>query len=76
MGRRKKSEIETESVPQSDFSVCPICGKEFKPSEETYCWVQEGRYEYKQVCSWACFRKRVDEIPKESEESKKKKRGR
>lgn len=63
MGRRKKSEIEAGSSPQSDLIVCPICGKEFKPTEETYCWVQEGRYEYKQVCSWACFKKRVDEVP-------------
>lgn len=62
MSRRKKSEIEVESSPQSDLIVCPVCGKEFKPTEETYCWVQEGPYEYKQVCSWACFRKRVDEV--------------
>ena len=63
MGRRKKSEIEAESFPQSDLIVCPICGKEFKPTEETYCWVQEGLYEYKQVCSWACFKKRIEEAP-------------
>lgn len=63
MGRRKKSEIEVEPSPQSDLIVCPVCGKEFRPTEETYCWVQEGRYEYKQVCSWACFKKRVDEVP-------------
>ena len=62
MGRRKKSEIEAGSSPQSDLIVCPVCGKEFRPTEETYCWVQEGRYEYKQVCSWACFKKRVDEV--------------
>lgn len=63
MGRRKKSEIEAESTPQSDLIVCPICGKEFKPTEETYCWVREGLYEYKQVCSWACFKKRAEETP-------------
>lgn len=63
MGRRKKSEIEAENAPQSDLLVCPICGKEFKPTEDTYCWVREGLYEYKQVCSWACFKKRVDETP-------------
>ena len=62
MGRRKKSEIEVEPSPQSDLIVCPVCGKEFRPTEETYCWVQEGLYEYKQVCSWACFKKRVDEV--------------
>lgn len=73
MGRRKKSEIEAESAPQSDLIVCPICGKEFKPTEETYCWVQEGRYEYKQVCSWACFRKRVDEVSAEAAANEKKK---
>lgn len=73
MGRRKKSEIEAGSSPQSDLIVCPICGKEFKPTEETYCWVQEGRYEYKQVCSWACFRKRVDEISAEAIANEKKK---
>lgn len=73
MGRRKKSEIEAGSSPQSDLIVCPICGKEFKSTEETYCWVQEGRYEYKQVCSWACFRKRVDEISAETAANEKKK---
>lgn len=73
MGRRKKSEIEAGSSPQSDLIVCPICGKEFKPTEETYCWVQEGRYEYKQVCSWACFRKRVDEVSAETAANEKKK---
>ena len=73
MGRRKKSEIEAESTPRSDLIVCPICGKEFKPTEETYCWVQEGRYEYKQVCSWACFRKRVDEVSAETAANEKKK---
>lgn len=73
MGRRKKSEIEAESAPQSDLIVCPICGKEFKPTEETYCWVREGRYEYKQVCSWTCFRKRVDEVSEKTAANEKKK---
>ena len=63
MGRRKKSEIEEESSTRSNLLVCPICGKEFEPTEETYCWVREGLYEYRQVCSWACFKKRVDEVP-------------
>ena len=63
MGRRKKSEIEAENTSRSNLLVCPICGKEFKPTEETYCWVREGLYEYKQVCSWTCFKKRVDETP-------------
>ena len=62
MGRRKKSEIEEESSAQPNLLACPICGKEFKPTEETYCWVREGLYEYRQVCSWACFKKRVDEV--------------
>lgn len=66
MGRRKKSEIEAESTSQSNLLVCPICGKEFKSTEETYCWVREGLYEYKQVCSWACFKKRVDEVSAEA----------
>ena len=73
MGRRKKSEIEAESAPRSDLIICPICGKEFKPTEETYCWVREGRYEYKQVCSWACFRKRVDEVSEKTAANEKKK---
>lgn len=63
MGRRKKSEIEAESSARPNLLVCPICGKEFKPTKETYCWVREGLYEYRQVCSWACFKKRVDEVP-------------
>ena len=73
MGRRKKSEIEEESSARSNLLVCPICGKEFKPTEETYCWVREGPYEYKQVCSWACFRKRVDEVSAEIAANEKKK---
>ena len=73
MGRRKNPEIEVESSPQSDLIVCPVCGKEFRPTEETYCWVQEGLYEYKQVCSWACFRKRVDEVSAEIAANEKKK---
>lgn len=74
MGRRKKSEIEEESSARSNLLVCPICGKEFKPTEETYCWVQEGLYEYKQVCSWACFKKRVNELSAEVFKNKKKKK--
>ena len=73
MGRRKKSEIEEESSTRSNLLVCPICGKEFKPTEETYCWVREGLYEYRQVCSWACFRKRVDEVSAEIAANEKKK---
>ena len=42
---------------------CPVCGKEFKPTEETYCWVREGLHKYTQVCSWACFKKRIEEAP-------------
>ena len=73
MGRRKKSEIEDENTSQSNLLVCPVCGKEFKPTEETYCWVREGLYEYRQVCSWACFRKRVDEVSAEIAANEKKK---
>ena len=73
MGRRKKSEIEAEDTSRSNLLVCPICGKEFKPTEETYCWVREGLYEYRQVCSWACFRKRVDEVSAEIAANEKKK---
>ena len=73
MGRRKKSEIEAENTSQSNLLVCPVCGKEFKPTEETYCWVREGLYEYRQVCSWACFRKRVDEVSAEIAANEKKK---
>lgn len=73
MSRRKYPEIEVESSPQSDLIVCPVCGKEFRPTEETYCWVQECLYEYKQVCSWACFKKRVNEISAEVSKNKKKK---
>ena len=73
MGRRKKSEIEAENTSQSNLLVCPICGKEFKLTEETYCWVREGLYEYRQVCSWACFKKRVDEVSAETAANEKKK---
>ena len=73
MGRRKKSEIEAENTSQSNLLVCPICGKEFKPTEETYCWVREGLYEYRQVCSWACFKKRIEEAPERPTANEKKK---
>ena len=73
MSRRKKSEIEAESDPELNILVCPVCGKEFKPTEETYCWVREGLYEYRHVCSWACFRKRVDEVSAEIAANEKKK---
>ena len=73
MGRRKKSEIEEESSTRSNLLVCPICGKEFKPTEETYCWVREGLYEYRQVCSWACFKKRVEEAPERPTANEKRK---
>ena len=73
MGRRKKSEIEAEDTSRSNLLVCPICGKEFKPTEETYCWVRESLYEYRQVCSWACFKKRVNEFSAKLSENKKKK---
>ena len=73
MGRRKKSEIEAESSAQSDLIVCPICGKEFSPTEETYCWVREGLHKYKQVCSWACFKTRIKEAPKKVTTNEKRK---
>ncbi len=73
MGRRKKSEIEEESSTRSNLLVCPICGKEFKPTEETYCWVREGLYEYRQVCSWACFKKRIEEAPERPTANEKRK---
>ena len=43
--------------------MCPICGKAFKQSENTYCWIREGLYTFKLVCSWQCFKKRVNEQP-------------
>lgn len=73
MGRRKKSEIEAESSAQSDLIVCPICGKEFRPTEETYCWVREGLHKYTQACSWACFKKRIEEAPERPTANEKRK---
>ena len=73
MGRRKKSEIEVESSAQSNLIVCPICGKEFRPTEETYCWVREGLHKYTQVCSWACFKKRIEEAPERPTANEKRK---
>lgn len=73
MGRRKKSEIEAESSAQSNLIVCPICGKEFRPTEETYCWVREGLHKYTQVCSWACFKKRIEEAPERPAANEKRK---
>ena len=73
MGRRKKSEIEAENTSRSNLLVCPICGKEFKLTEETYCWVRGGRYEYRQVCSWACFKRRIEEAPEKVTTNEKRK---
>ena len=69
MGRRKKSEV--VEVAGDNTLVCPICGKTFKKTENTYCWIREGLCDYKLVCSWACFRKRVDEEPPKPKREKK-----
>lgn len=43
-------------VKLGDKLVCPICGKEFKATEDTK-YIAGGGY----TCSWKCFLNRVKE---------------
>lgn len=45
--------------------VCPVCGKEFRATEDTNYIVKEGF-----VCSWKCFLKRVEENQDKKENKK------
>lgn len=59
MGRRKKEDAISENDRQSKNLICPICGKEFKKTPETYCWILQDVNRYELVCSWDCFKKRT-----------------
>lgn len=51
-----------ELVNSKGFLTCPICGKEFKPNDDTK-YIAAGGY----TCSWKCFLTEV----KRQEENKK-----
>lgn len=42
--------------------ICPVCGKEFKPNDDTK-YIINGGY----TCSWKCF---LDEAKRKDEEKK------
>lgn len=48
--------------------TCPVCGKEFKPSDDTK-YIASGGY----TCSWKCFSTVVKKISNEKSVENKKK---
>ena len=40
----------TESKDSKEILVCPVCGKEFEPNDDTK-YIASGGY----TCSWKCF---------------------
>lgn len=56
IGRRRKETAEPIETPIEGKPTCPICGKEFKPDDDTVYMF--GR---NYTCSWACFIKGVKE---------------
>lgn len=49
---RKKSII--EPIKPQVLLICPVCGKEFEPNDDTK-YIVKGGY----TCSWKCFLKEV-----------------
>lgn len=49
--------------------ICPVCGKKFKPSEDTNC-IASGGY----TCSWKCFAAVAKKISREKNAEGKKNR--
>lgn len=47
---KRKIEPKTESITHNELLVCPICGKEFEPNDDTK-YIIAGGY----TCSWKCF---------------------
>lgn len=46
--------------------ICPVCGKEFKPTADT-CYIISGGY----TCSWKCFLNEVKRREREKTVKKK-----
>lgn len=60
-----------ELLNDKGMLTCPICQKEFKPSDDTN-YIVDGGY----TCSWKCFLKEVRRLRKEKEDnSKRNKKG-
>ena len=67
-GRPKKNFTETD-IDNIETFKCPICGKIFKKTPDTYCWVGgEKKYTLELVCSWECFKVSVDKKLAEKKE--------
>ena len=47
--KKVKSNNTSKSIPQ-ELLACPVCGKEFKPNDDTKYIVTGGH-----TCSWECF---------------------
>lgn len=66
MGRKPKSESIQELNPDitstKELLTCPICGKKFKPNDDTK-YIIAGGY----TCSWKCF---LDEVKRREAEKK------
>jgi len=52
-----------ELVNEQGFLTCPVCGKEFKPNDDTK-YIATGGY----TCSWKCFLNAVRKSNKEANE--------
>lgn len=59
---KNKTESKLDSIDIKDTLTCSVCGKEFKPNDDTK-YIISGGY----TCSWKCF---LDEIKRQ--EAKKK----
>lgn len=53
----------SELLNDKGMLVCPVCGKEFKPTDDTK-YIVRGGY----TCSWQCFLTRSRERRKEKED--------
>ena len=63
----------SELLNAQGMLVCPICGKEFEPNDDTQYIVAGGF-----TCSWKCFfndAKRISAEKKERDKDKENKRG-
>lgn len=45
-----KKQVETKVSESKELLICPICGKEFEPNDDTK-YIIAGGY----TCSWKCF---------------------
>ena len=56
----------SELINSRGFLICHVCGKEFKPNDDTK-YITAGGY----TCSWKCFLVNVKKIEEEKQKNKK-----